>query len=161
MCNHKNLKIHRSHGVTVSTQDSESCDRGSNPREAYFLWVRLVRRGAAGALPRHGRLRTKAISRDMPKDSLSHTHTRTHTHLHTRTHTTTHTPTHTRIPEEQHPVGSKLDSKGEPAWHACTTTAICVEQQLCQQSRGRGTASVEKKHHLFQSAHGLVAMTSA
>ena len=33
MCNHENLKIHRSHGVTVSTQDSESCDRGSNPRE--------------------------------------------------------------------------------------------------------------------------------
>ena len=33
MCNHKSLKIHRSHSVTVSTQDSESCDRGSNPRE--------------------------------------------------------------------------------------------------------------------------------
>ena len=51
------------------------------------MWVRLVRRGAAGALPRHGRLRTKAISRDMPKDSLSHTHT----HAHTRTYTHAHT----------------------------------------------------------------------
>ena len=30
MCNHENLKIHRSHGVTVSTQDSESCDPSSN-----------------------------------------------------------------------------------------------------------------------------------
>ena len=29
--------MHRSHGVTVSTQDSESCARGSNPREMLTL----------------------------------------------------------------------------------------------------------------------------
>ena len=49
MCNHKNLKIHRSHGVTVSTQDSESCDRGSNPREI-LTWVSLTTTVPSGSI---------------------------------------------------------------------------------------------------------------
>ena len=39
----------RSHGVTVSTLDSESSDRGSNPREAFLkLAVSSVRKKQEG-----------------------------------------------------------------------------------------------------------------
>jgi hypothetical protein len=54
--------FNRPRGVTVSTQDSESCDRGSNPREAFFA-VRAVF-SRSFALMRSGFFRSDAFRSD-------------------------------------------------------------------------------------------------